>query len=218
MARAPRKNNGMPTREAIMDAAEALFVEKGFSDTSMSGIANKAQVTKSLIHHHFGSKDNLWFEVKKRRFKQYSKVQFNLFSKPDPRVSDVKSSIVSYFEFLKDNPEFVRLMLWSIVEHESQARGLEDKLSMVGVEQLRQAQKSGEIRKDVDAKSIMIMIFCLVLNWFQAKDEYMKWLGLDPESAIDNETYLHDLMTVFFDGARSESKKDEQGQSKGIPE
>jgi TetR/AcrR family transcriptional regulator len=188
-----------------MDAAEALFVEKGFSDASMSGIANKAQVTKSLIHHHFGSKDNLWYEVKKRRFKQYSKVQFNLFSKPDPRISDVKSSIVSYFEFLKNNPEFVRLMLWSIVESESQSRGLADKLSMVGVEQLKQAQKSGEIRNDISAKSIMIMIFCLVLNWFQAKDEYLKWLGLAPDSAIDDDTYLHDFMTVFFNGLKADS-------------
>lgn len=203
MARAPRKNNGLPTREAIMDAAETLFVDKGFSDTSMSAIASKAQVTKSLIHHHFGSKDNLWYEVKKRRFKQYSKVQFSLFSKPDPKMSDVKNSLINYFEFLKYNPEFVRLMLWSVVEHESQQKGLEDKLSMVGVEQLKQAQKSGELRGDVNPKSVMIMIFCLVLNWFQAKDEYLKWLGLGQDSSIDDETYLRDLMTVLFKGLRA---------------
>lgn len=200
MALFARKYNPHWTRDAILDASEILFVEKGFSDTSMSQIASKAKVTKSLIHHHFGSKENLWAEVKKRRFRQYSKVQFELFSKPDPNAEDFRKSVIQYFEFLKSNPEFVRLMLWAIIERDSQERDLEDKLSIAGVEKLRQAQETGNLRSDIDARNIMIMVFCLVLNWFQAKDEYLKWLGIEPDSVIEDEEYLDNVLKVFFRG------------------
>jgi TetR/AcrR family transcriptional regulator len=200
MAQTPRKNNGITTREAILGAAEALFVDAGFAETSMSQIAKKARVTKSLIHHHFGSKENLWSEVKKRRYRQYSKIQFSLFSKRPPDPDDLKESVSQYFNFLKKNPEFVRLMLWSIIERDSQERDLEDKLSILGVERLREAQKLGKLRSDIDARSIMVMVFCLALNWFQAKDEYLKWLGEGPGSGMADEDYLHDLLTVFFRG------------------
>jgi TetR/AcrR family transcriptional regulator len=208
MPRTPRKNNGPNTREAILDAAEELFVDKGFSETSMSRIARKARVTKSLIHHHFGSKDNLWSEVKKRRFTQYSKSQFNLFSKKNPDVDDVQDAMKQYFQFLKKNPGFVRLILWSIIEHDSQQRHLQDKLSIVGVEMIRQAQKSGSLRSDVDPRSLMIMIYGLVLNWFQAKHEYLQWLGIDTDTGIEDDDYLADVVKILFGGVLSNGEKD----------
>ncbi len=207
MPRTPRKNNGPNTREAILDAAEELFVDKGFSETSMSRISRKARVTKSLIHHHFGSKDNLWSEVKKRRFTQYSKPQFNLFAKQNPDVDDVQDAMKEYFHFLKENPGFVRLMLWSIIEHDSRQRDLQDKLSIVGVEMIQEAQKSGNLRSDVDPRSLMVMIYGLVLNWFQAKDEYFQWLGMDPAAGIEDDDYLADVIKILFEGVLPNGKK-----------
>ena len=63
--------NPEATKKAILDAAERVFFEKGFAQVSTSEIAEEAGVTKSLIHHHFGSKEALWAQVKMRRFKAY---------------------------------------------------------------------------------------------------------------------------------------------------
>ncbi len=73
--RAARRRDPEATRLAILDAAEAIFVEKGFAAASMSDIAARAVVTKSLIHHHFGSKEELWVEVKRRSVEEYAKAQ-----------------------------------------------------------------------------------------------------------------------------------------------
>ena len=51
------------TRESILDAATALFVDRGYEGVSMSAIAKDAGVTKSLIHHHFGTKAELYRDV-----------------------------------------------------------------------------------------------------------------------------------------------------------
>ena len=43
----------------IMEAAEQLFAEKGFSGTSVRDIADSAQVNLAMISYYFGSKEGL---------------------------------------------------------------------------------------------------------------------------------------------------------------
>jgi AcrR family transcriptional regulator len=44
------------TKEQILDAAETLFAEHGFADTSMRAITQMAKVNLASINYHFGSK------------------------------------------------------------------------------------------------------------------------------------------------------------------
>ena len=55
------------TRERILDAAEALFVEHGFEATSMRLITGRAGVNLAAINYHFGSKEALIQDVFRRR-------------------------------------------------------------------------------------------------------------------------------------------------------
>ncbi len=47
------------TAERIIDAAEALFSEKGFAETSLRNITTKASVNLAAVNYHFGSKKSL---------------------------------------------------------------------------------------------------------------------------------------------------------------
>jgi AcrR family transcriptional regulator len=47
------------TKEAILDAAEAVFAEMGFAKASIRQIVAAAGVNLAAIHYHFGSKDAL---------------------------------------------------------------------------------------------------------------------------------------------------------------
>ncbi|HET7674491.1 MAG TPA: TetR/AcrR family transcriptional regulator [Gammaproteobacteria bacterium] len=47
-------------REAIVAAAENLFLEAGFPAVSMDAIAARAGVSKQTVYNHFGSKDELF--------------------------------------------------------------------------------------------------------------------------------------------------------------
>ena len=60
---APRRGRrpGAPdTRAAILVAARSLFAEQGFAGTSVRAIATAAGVDAALVHHYFGSKDDLF--------------------------------------------------------------------------------------------------------------------------------------------------------------
>ncbi len=58
---APRRRPGAPdTRSAILAAARAAFADKGFAGTTIRGVAAAAGVDPALVHHYFGTKDDLF--------------------------------------------------------------------------------------------------------------------------------------------------------------
>ncbi|MEU4678127.1 TetR family transcriptional regulator [Micromonospora sp. NPDC023737] len=61
MARRTGRRPGNPdTREAILSSARSAFAERGFAAASIRTIAAAAGVDPALVHHYFGSKDQLF--------------------------------------------------------------------------------------------------------------------------------------------------------------
>jgi AcrR family transcriptional regulator len=48
-----------PNREAILEAARGYFARHGYDRATIRGIAAEAGVDPALVHHYFGSKDQL---------------------------------------------------------------------------------------------------------------------------------------------------------------
>ncbi len=55
-----RRPGGPDTRGQILDAARESFAERGFSGTTIRAVAASADVDPALVHHYFGSKDDLF--------------------------------------------------------------------------------------------------------------------------------------------------------------
>jgi AcrR family transcriptional regulator len=61
---APRKRlSGEERRAAILDAALAVFADRGYHPSSIDDIAREAGVSKALIYDHFASKQDLYAEL-----------------------------------------------------------------------------------------------------------------------------------------------------------
>ncbi|WP_406172483.1 TetR family transcriptional regulator [Streptomyces sp. NBC_00996] len=67
---APRRGRGRPsrtqteaapaTRDRILEAAREEFSERGYEKTSVRGIAKAAGVDSALVHHYFGTKEQVF--------------------------------------------------------------------------------------------------------------------------------------------------------------
>ncbi|MEU1213543.1 TetR family transcriptional regulator [Streptomyces sp. NPDC005791] len=51
---------GPDTRTRILEAARTEFAERGYDKTSVRGIARAAEVDAALVHHYFGTKDEVF--------------------------------------------------------------------------------------------------------------------------------------------------------------
>jgi AcrR family transcriptional regulator len=62
-----RVRRARPARERLLDAAERLFADRGYSGVSVRDIVAAAGVNLGAVPYHFGTKENLFKEVFYRR-------------------------------------------------------------------------------------------------------------------------------------------------------
>lgn len=55
-----RRPAGQETREALLEAARAVFAESGYDGATVRAIATRAGVDAAMVSHWFGSKDGLF--------------------------------------------------------------------------------------------------------------------------------------------------------------
>lgn len=59
------------TRSLLLDAAEEVFAEKGFTTATLDDIARAAGYTKGAIYKHFATKEELFLAVSDRYWRRY---------------------------------------------------------------------------------------------------------------------------------------------------
>lgn len=59
------------TRSLLLDAAEEVFAEKGFTPATVDDIAHTAGYTKGAIYKHFATKEELFLAVSDRYWRRY---------------------------------------------------------------------------------------------------------------------------------------------------
>ena len=68
MTTAPKYSRLAPgqRREQILDAANALFAERGYDEVSVEDIASCAGVTRGLVHHYLGGRKQVYIALLER--------------------------------------------------------------------------------------------------------------------------------------------------------
>ena len=189
------------TRERILESAHVLFVEKGFAAVSMREIASHSGVTKSLIHHHFGSKESLWELVKERAFAAYAEGQAaELERSAEPDANLLTNAVRRYFAFLQANPAVVRLFAWTHLDEDQSCGRLDAELVGLGAERVRQAQERGLLRADVNPAHVVTTFVNACTQWFEARAHHSQWPGVG-----DDAEYLEDFLKIFMEGLQPRS-------------
>ena len=197
MARRPRDAGA--TRLQILDAAEALFAEHGFGSTSLADIARASDAHKSLILHHFGSKEDLWQAVKERRFDSFTREQNELFRRGEVSLEEIVRTTKAYFRLLQNDPVLVQLLTRAELEKDIGCSQFDEARLASFVERFRQAQAAGLLRADVPPAHLLLIIINVITQWFEARAIFSTWSQL-PSSGLDEE-FLDSFIKVFFEGA-----------------
>ena len=68
MSTTPKYSRLAPARRSdeILDAANALFAERGYDEVTVEDIASSAGVTRGLVHHYFGGRKEVYIALLER--------------------------------------------------------------------------------------------------------------------------------------------------------
>lgn len=118
-----------PTEQAILEAAEKLFLEKGFEATSTTQIAKKVGCNQALIHYYFRTKDNLFNTIFEQKFRYFFQQLFNIEGAKSMGFEDkIRHLITSHFSLLENNPQIPLLIIRELSRRPEQVALLREKL------------------------------------------------------------------------------------------
>lgn len=94
------------TKQRILDAAEQQFGDRGFAETSLRDITQKAHVNLAAVNYHFGSKEALLAAVLERRLQPINERRLQILddlelragSEGPPLVEIVRAFVSPPFE------------------------------------------------------------------------------------------------------------------------
>lgn len=195
-----RRYDPEATRQAILETARAIFLERGVAETPLSAIAEASGVTKSLIHHHFGSKDALWNAVKVETFQSFFDPLLGIIRRDGDHLEVLREAITYMFHHMAERPELSRLMALMQFEGDQSCMDLELKVSREGLERVRQAQAAGQIRAEVRAESIQAVFLLLTTKWWMFRHIVASWVERAPDDPELNAHYFEDMLRIFTEG------------------
>lgn len=96
-------------RSKILDAAKALFLEKGFEKTSIRNIADKIEYSPGTIYLYFKDKNELFYELHILAFQQLM-IALTPKTPPQTAFEGLIKMGIDYIQFGVKNPELYELM------------------------------------------------------------------------------------------------------------
>lgn len=158
------------TKNSILRAAEEIFAAKGLDGARVDEIAELAGANKRMIYAYYGSKEQLYEAVLSAVYTRLRDCEMTPVADEDPRRA-IQSLVHAYFVFLKDNPSYVRMVMW---ENLYEARhfdegGLLDvrnPMRQAMRDLLRRGKAAGIFRMDVEEEQLLMTLFACTFNYF----------------------------------------------------
>jgi len=96
-------------RREVLEAAEAVFAEKGYYDATVQEIAERAEFAVGTIYTMFDGKTAIYYELIEMRAREYMQnVQRAIQGLSDP-LEQVRRVIATKLKFFEDNQRFFKI-------------------------------------------------------------------------------------------------------------
>jgi AcrR family transcriptional regulator len=188
------ENHEMPsTAERILDAAEDLFAEKGYSATSLGDVADRVGIRSPSLYNHFRNKEALYEAVLERLLADFTAPQRELDKGPltYDRVFEWLDTIVRQHHA---NPNLARLLQHAALSGGPHTNELIERFFRPMFR--TRAEIEGEevtFFGDAGIQPWAVMAFNnLVMSYVTMAPMYRDLLGQDPfsEQALENQLNL----------------------------
>jgi len=186
----------------ILTESAHLFAVKGYDGTSMSDIASACGISKSLLYHHFKSKDEIYSRISSGSTHQlYAYVAQRI---PDgvPAAEKVRAFMLAsaeYFDRYRWAWMTSSTTFWNDVKRSGQKERLmwRDRYEKLVRDLLEEAIEAGEIRPDIDVP-ITGRLVLSAINWMH------RWY--DPQKALSAPQIADIYFNVLFNGLKADAK------------
>jgi AcrR family transcriptional regulator len=146
----PRTDRGRKTLRLLLDAAAAEFGEKGFHESSVVSITQRAGVALGSFYTYFDSKDSLFRALVRDMSAQVRRNVGPVMAAEPDRLEGERKGLARFIEFVREHKELYRIIDEAeFVDPPSYRAHYEDTVSGY-LASLKDAAAKGQLREDVD--------------------------------------------------------------------
>lgn len=122
-------NNGLTTKNNILNACKELYFEKGYNDTTFAEICAKSGVNPGSVGYHYGSKRNIASYIYKEIIEKINYFAYTLFEDED-NIQKMMIGLGLHIMLLFENAEYRRFSAQYLSEN-AYDEDLDEYISMV---------------------------------------------------------------------------------------
>ena len=153
----PKTKRGEATLEKLIDAAAAVFYEKGFHGGSISDITRRAGVGNGTFYIYFDSKLSVYRYLLVEYGKRIRAKSNQAISSCTTRKEAERLGIRSFFEFVLEDQGIFNIIWESLYIDKTLFDDFYTTFSKFYVSRLKKAQESGEVR-DIDPQVLSYVL------------------------------------------------------------
>ena len=171
-----------PSKDQILDAAERLFAQQGFSRTTIKQIGKAAGVNSALLYYYFGDKERLYHSVLERLVSRLITRTLGGLGADVPPPLRIRGFIEAQVQTFIANPQLPRLFMREMLDHDA-SHAVEQiqhlaATSFKGLcDTIAEGQRQGTFRTDIDPKFAAISTVGQVVYFFVARPAVRILLG-----------------------------------------
>ena len=173
------KEEALETRQAILDAAERVFYERGVSQTTLADIATAAGVTRGAIYWHFANKRDVYEALIQRLVDPIEARLTETLARDDGNPIDgLRAMALFVIDRVANDPRHSRMMAisWHKCEYVGEMAVIRDthiecgaRYLTLGEECFRKAIDRGYFPRDMDphvaSLGMMVIVDGLIATW-----------------------------------------------------
>jgi AcrR family transcriptional regulator len=199
---------------SILEAAEHVFSQKGFSLATMDDIAREAQFSKATLYRYFDSKRDILFEIVLNSFEESVKALVKIQEKKieaSEKLKEITRSSIQYFRkkknmsriFLMEKqllrnilqvfPESQKTLTPPEREFLDEIKTKKERMMKTLSDILEEGIQSGEFRK-MDSHAAAHAFEALLHGYHFSKLWYEKESSLDAATSIIHEFFLYGVI------------------------
>ena len=125
------------SEKSILEAAERLFMERGFAHTTTTMIAREVGCNQSLIHYYFRTKEKL-FQLVFEKYLQIFTVGLSIIANKSLTFEErIKDCVYTQFEMLQDHPEIVSFLINELTTNPKNTSAVKKQLMTISLDLLQ---------------------------------------------------------------------------------
>ncbi|OCL27311.1 hypothetical protein U472_07565 [Orenia metallireducens] len=157
-------------KDRIITAALKLFSENGYHKTTVSQIANQAEVAKGTVYWYFDSKKELFQAIILTGIQRLASKIENRIKEEDDIIEKIKLIVMIYLEFFDKGRQYFRMfqegMLAVIDDNfKNKLMDFRTKQAEFIAKIIEQGKKEEKIRLDVDSKDMAYLLLTMLTSF-----------------------------------------------------